>query len=132
MTTELILLCLAAFAAGFIDAIVGGGGLVQTPAGLVLLPLLPVSTVIGTLKIPAFSGTALASLQYMRKIRIEWKLITVMAILALSAAIAGSFFIKQSGQLFHEAAITGYTNTGCAIHLHEKEFWNTYGEKSFL
>jgi uncharacterized membrane protein YfcA len=40
----------AAFAAGFIDAIVGGGGLIQTPAGLILLPNLPVSTVIGTLK----------------------------------------------------------------------------------
>jgi hypothetical protein len=34
---------------GFIDAIVGGG-LIQTPAGLILLPNLPVSTVIGTLK----------------------------------------------------------------------------------
>jgi uncharacterized membrane protein YfcA len=33
----------------FIDAIVGGG-LIQTPAGLILLPNLPVSTVIGTLK----------------------------------------------------------------------------------
>lgn len=65
MTAPVILLCLAAFAAGFIDAIVGGGGLLQTPAGLILLPLLPVSTVIGTLKIPAFSGTALATLQYL-------------------------------------------------------------------
>ena len=57
----LILLCIAAFAAGFIDAIVGGGGLIQTPAGLILLPNLPVSTVIGTLKIPAFSGTSFAA-----------------------------------------------------------------------
>jgi uncharacterized membrane protein YfcA len=54
-TYVLVLLCLAAFAAGFIDAIVGGGGLIQTPMGLILLPNLPVSTVIGTLKIPAFS-----------------------------------------------------------------------------
>jgi uncharacterized membrane protein YfcA len=47
-TYIIILLCAAAFA-GFIDAIVGGG-LIQTPAGLILLPNLPVSTVIGTLK----------------------------------------------------------------------------------
>ena len=32
MTTELILLCMVSLASGFIDAIVGGGGLVQTPA----------------------------------------------------------------------------------------------------
>ena len=30
MPQEIILLCIAAFAAGFIDAIVGGGGLIQT------------------------------------------------------------------------------------------------------
>ncbi|RYY45503.1 MAG: sulfite exporter TauE/SafE family protein, partial [Chitinophagaceae bacterium] len=30
MSSEIIILCIAAFAAGFIDAIVGGGGLVQT------------------------------------------------------------------------------------------------------
>ena len=33
----IILLCLAAFFAGFIDAVVGGGGLIQTPMGLILL-----------------------------------------------------------------------------------------------
>jgi len=46
MTIEIILLCCAAFAAGFIDAIVGGGGLVQTPAGLVLLNRYPIATII--------------------------------------------------------------------------------------
>jgi uncharacterized membrane protein YfcA len=60
-TYVLVLLCLAAFAAGFIDAIVGGGGLIQTPMGLILLPNLPISTVIGTLKVPAFSGTSFAA-----------------------------------------------------------------------
>lgn len=53
----LIVLCVAAFGAGFVDAIVGGGGLIQTPLGLVMLPNLPVAAVIGTLKIPSFSGT---------------------------------------------------------------------------
>ena len=61
LATEMILLCLVAFIAGFVDAIVGGGGLLQTPAGLVLLPQYPVATVIGTLKIPAFSGTSFAA-----------------------------------------------------------------------
>ena len=44
----LIVLCIAAFGAGFVDAIVGGGGLIQTPLGLVMLPNLPVAAVIGT------------------------------------------------------------------------------------
>lgn len=95
MTNELIFLCLAAFAAGFIDAIVGGGGLIQTPAGLVLLSQFPVATVIGTLKIPAFSGTALASLQYMQKVKIKWKLMIVMTLLAFASAVAGSFLLSR-------------------------------------
>lgn len=86
----IILLCLAAFAAGFIDAIVGGGGLIQTPMGIILLPNLPVSTVIGTLKIPAFSGTAFAAFQYLKKVVIQWKLLLIMMFLAVPSAFLGS------------------------------------------
>lgn len=92
--------CLAAFAAGFIDAIVGGGGLIQTPAGLILLPNLPVSTVIGTLKIPAFSGTFLAAIQYIKKVKIEWKLVIVMMLLAFFSAMAGSLLLTKVGNNF--------------------------------
>ena len=61
---DILLLCIAAFCAGFVDAIVGGGGLIQLPAALVILPQFPVASVIGSLKIPAFSGTAIAAWQY--------------------------------------------------------------------
>jgi uncharacterized membrane protein YfcA len=47
METYIIILLVLLLCCGFIDAIVGGG-LIQTPAGLILLPNLPVSTVIGT------------------------------------------------------------------------------------
>ncbi|HRM12207.1 MAG TPA: TSUP family transporter [Flavobacterium sp.] len=89
-TYVLVLLCAAAFAAGFIDAIVGGGGLIQTPMGLILLPNLPVSTVIGTLKIPAFSGTSFAVYQYLKKVDMNWKLLCIMMLLALPSAFLGS------------------------------------------
>jgi uncharacterized membrane protein YfcA len=72
------------FCAGFIDAIVGGG-LIQTPAGLILLPNLPVSTVIGT-KIPAFSGTSFAAYQYLKKVTMDWKLLLIMVLVALPSA----------------------------------------------
>lgn len=84
------LLCVAAFLAGFIDAIVGGGGLIQTPMGIVLLPNLPVSTIIGTLKVPSFSGTFFAAIQYLKKIEMNWKLLLVMMVLAVPSAYLGS------------------------------------------
>ena len=89
-TYVLVLLCAAAFAAGFIDAIVGGGGLIQTPMGLILLPNLPVSTVIGTLKIPAFRATSFAAYQYLKKVDMNWKLLCIMMLLALPSAFLGS------------------------------------------
>lgn len=89
-TYIIILLCLASFFAGFVDAIVGGGGLIQTPVALILLPNLAVSSVIGSLKIPSFSGTALAARQYLKNVEMNWTLLIVMAVVAFTAAYLGS------------------------------------------
>ncbi len=86
----LILLCIAAFFAGFVDAIVGGGGLIQTPVALIVLPNLAVSTIIGSLKIPAFSGTSFAARQYLKKVDMNWKLLFIMALVAFCFAFLGS------------------------------------------
>ncbi|HTE13040.1 MAG TPA: TSUP family transporter [Chitinophagaceae bacterium] len=100
MTTELIFLCTAAFAAGFIDAIVGGGGLVQTPSALILLPQYPVATVIGTLKIPAFTGTFFAAAQYAKRISFNYKLLALMTGTAFIAAFAGSKLLTMVSNHF--------------------------------
>ncbi|WP_445452702.1 sulfite exporter TauE/SafE family protein [Flavobacterium sp. 25HG05S-40] len=96
METYLIpLLCLAAFLAGFVDAVVGGGGLIQTPVALILLPDLAVSSVIGSLKIPSFSGTALAARQYLKKVEMNWKLLSIMAVVAFVSAFLGSILLTK-------------------------------------
>jgi uncharacterized membrane protein YfcA len=89
------LLCLAAFFAGFVDAIVGGGGLIQTPIALILLPNLAVSSVIGSLKIPSFSGTALAARQYVRVVKVHWNLLVTMAVVAFVFAFIGSNLLTK-------------------------------------
>ncbi|WP_205511399.1 TSUP family transporter [Longitalea arenae] len=97
---ELILLCLFAFLAGFTDAIAGGGGLIQTPAALVLLPQYPLATVLGTLKIPSFSGTSIATAQYVRRVPVNWLLIAVMTVIAFCAAFAGSTLLAHVNSSF--------------------------------
>lgn len=89
-TYIIIVLCIASFFAGFVDAIVGGGGLIQTPVALILLPNLAVSSIIGSLKIPAFSGTSFAARQYVKKVDMNWKLVAVMAFFSFCAAFLGS------------------------------------------
>ena len=93
MTEDLILLCLVSFFAGFIDAIVGGGGLLQTPAMLIILPQYPVATIFGTAKIPSLSGTALAAYKYSRSVELNWKLLTYIIVAAFVGAMIGAYCI---------------------------------------
>jgi hypothetical protein len=100
MSYEIIILCLAAFAAGFIDSIVGGGGLVQTPVTLITLPQYPLATLLGTTKIPAIFGTSIAAIQYTLKVAIKWRLLAIMLPIAMAAAYAGSRTIAHVSSSF--------------------------------
>ena len=100
MTSEIIILCIAAFAAGFIDSIVGGGGLVQTPAVLVTLPQYPLSILLGTTKIPSMLGTSIAAYQYAVKVLIKWRLLLIMLPIALLAAYSGSLTLTHVNSTF--------------------------------
>ncbi len=87
---QLVLLGVAAFAAGFVDAVVGGGGLIQTPATIMLLGGFPLVNAIGTTKIPSFSGTMVATQQFLKKVEIQYTLTMVMCVIAFFSAILGS------------------------------------------
>lgn len=104
-TTTLVLLCSFATLAGFVDAIVGGGGLIQTPASLILLPQLPVATVIGSLKIPSFSGTFFAAKQYVKQVSINWKRMGLMCAVSFIAAFCGSLLLTQLSNRFMKPVI---------------------------
>ena len=76
-----------AFVAGWVDAVVGGGGLIQLPALLLGLPAdTPVATISGTNKISSFAGTTTATLTYLRRIRVDWR----DAVPLLAGAATGS------------------------------------------
>jgi uncharacterized membrane protein YfcA len=96
-----ILVCVAALCAGFIDAIVGGGGLVQTPVLFMAFPNLPVANLLGTTKIPSFSGTAVSLYQYAKRVSIEWKMILWVVLAAFCSSMAGSRLVSLvSNQTF--------------------------------
>ena len=105
MMHEIIILCLAAFAAGFIDAIVGGGGLIQTPATLIILPQYPVATLLGTTKIPSFTGTSIAAYQYAKRIKLQWKMLAIMSCIAFAAAFTGSVCVVLISNQFMKPII---------------------------
>ncbi|MFM2440236.1 MAG: putative rane transporter protein YfcA [Bacteroidota bacterium] len=100
MDSTLIILCIVAFFAGFVDAIVGGGGLIQTPAGLILLPNEPVARVIGSLKVPAFTGTFFAARNYLKLIKIPLPRLLLFTSVAFIAAFIGSYCLTNMSNQF--------------------------------
>lgn len=83
---ELLLVTAASLAAGFIDAIVGGGGLVLVPALFAAYPQAVPATLFGTNKGAAIWGTALAAQRYIRHVDLRW----VVLLPAMLAALVGS------------------------------------------
>ena len=72
---EILCLCCFAFLAGFVDSVVGGGGLVQIPALFLFLPAslsASIPVVFGTNKLSSICGTGTAVVQYSRRVRINW------------------------------------------------------------
>lgn len=90
-------LCGFAFLAGFIDAVVGGGGLIQIPALFVMLPHLPAATIFGTNKFAAVWGTASATAQYARKVPIVWRAVLPSGIAAAAFSFLGAEVVSHIG-----------------------------------
>ena len=88
--TELLYACAAALAAGFIDAVVGGGGLVQVPALFILYPHFAVSKIIGTNRFASFMGTSVAAYQYAQKVPIPWRTVLYAGVGAAVMSFAGA------------------------------------------
>ena len=85
----LVALVLAALVAGAVDAVVGGGGLVQLPALVLLLPGAPVLA-LATNKVAAVLGTTAATVTYARSTRVDWGAATAMALAAGLGAVGGA------------------------------------------
>jgi hypothetical protein len=87
---DALLLCLFALLAGALDAVVGGGGLVQLPALLVVLPQVPVVALLGTNKLASVVGTASAAITYNRRFAVDRRTAGAMAVAAFAGSGAGA------------------------------------------
>ncbi|MGX1120773.1 putative membrane protein YfcA [Streptomyces ambofaciens] len=91
--TTVVLLCLAALAAGWIDAVVGGGGLLLLPALLLGLPAgTPAAHALGTNKAVAIVGTTGAAVTYARKAPVDVRTAVRIGLAALAGSSGGAFF----------------------------------------
>ncbi len=92
---EWIVVTLASLLAGFVDAIVGGGGLVLVPALFATFPTTPPATLFGTNKAASVWGTGIATVQYSRRVQLPWASLAPAAFAALIASFGGAWLVTQ-------------------------------------
>ena len=85
-----IFLAIASGFAGFVDAMAGGGGLIQLPALLVGLPNKDLPLILGTNKVPSIFGTAAAASNYFKNIKPDLPLTITMMVPAFAGSMAGA------------------------------------------
>ncbi|UYP17243.1 TSUP family transporter [Rhodococcus sp. Z13] len=84
------LLMVAATAAGWVDAVVGGGGLILLPALFLVAPQLTPQAALATNKLTAICGTGAAVLTFARRIPLRWPVLGPAALVAALASAAGA------------------------------------------
>lgn len=92
---DFLFLGVAAFAAGMIDAVVGGGGLIQIPALFSLLPAAVPATLLGTSKLAGIWGTAAAAANFARRVNVQWGTAMPAAIAAFLLAFLGAYTVTR-------------------------------------
>ena len=88
--TVLALLALAALTAGYVDAVVGGGGLIQLPALLLGLPDASPIQVLATNKLASICGTSVSSVTYYRRVRPDPRTFLPLMALAFLGSASGA------------------------------------------
>ncbi len=92
---DFVFLACAAFLAGLVDAVVGGGGLIQIPVLFSAFPNTVPATLLGTSKLAGIFGTAAAAVNYARRVRIAWNAAAPAAVAAFLFAFAGAYTVTK-------------------------------------
>jgi hypothetical protein len=92
---DFALLAVAAFVAGLVDAVVGGGGLIQIPAIFAVFPREVPATLLGTNKLASMFGTAVAAVRYTRRVTVAWSTAAPAALAAFALSFIGAWTVTR-------------------------------------
>lgn len=90
---ELMLVALASLLAGFVDSIVGGGGLILVPALFAVFPQTHPATLFGVNKSASIWGTAAATVQFARRVQMPWRALLPAAAVCFAGSMAGAWAV---------------------------------------
>lgn len=90
--TVLIMLFLAAMVAGFVDTLVGGGGLITLPA--LMMAGIPPIFALGTNKLQSVFGTGTASLVIFKSNKVSFRSVRILMLTAFIGSIIGTIAVQ--------------------------------------
>jgi uncharacterized membrane protein YfcA len=90
---EMFVVTLASLLAGFVDSIVGGGGLILVPALFAVFPTAHPATLFGTNKGASIWGTGIATVQYSRRVTMPWHALGPAAVAGFAASLGGAWLV---------------------------------------
>lgn len=92
---DFVILACAAFFAGLVDAVVGGGGLIQIPAIFAVFPQEIPATLLGTNKLASMCGTSVAAVKYAHRVQVAWSTAAPAAIASFVLAFVGAWTVTR-------------------------------------
>ena len=97
---ELIFVTCASLLAGFVDSIVGGGGLILVPALFAAFPTTHPATLFGINKGASICGTAVATAQYAKRVDMRWAALLPAALVGFGGSLAGAWLVTEISPQF--------------------------------
>jgi hypothetical protein len=94
-TWTLVLLALAGLLAGWVDAVVGGGGLIQLPALVIGLPGASPVQILATNKLGSVCGTTVSSVTYYRRVGPDPRTFIPLMVLAFAGSLCGALVASR-------------------------------------
>jgi uncharacterized membrane protein YfcA len=111
-----------AFCAGMVDAVVGGGGLIQIPALINTFPGTPAATLFGTNKLASICGTSVAARAYIGRVRIPWRLVLPAAASAFAMSFLGAAAVSLVPQSWMRPIVLVLVVSMAFYIFHKKDF----------
>ena len=126
---DLLIVTLASLLAGFVDSIVGGGGLILIPALFATFPATHPATLLGTSKGASVWGTGFATWQYSRRVEIPWVTLLPAAGGGFLAALAGAWMVTLVSPVYLRKALPGVLLAVLIYTLLRKELGRTHAPR---
>jgi hypothetical protein len=104
---EWLIVTLASGLAGFVDSIVGGGGLILLPALFATFPNAHPATLLGTNKSASIWGTAAATAQFARRVDMRWGALLPAAAVCFLGSMAGAWLVTLVSPVFLRRILPG-------------------------